>query len=112
MTHLEIKQATAQKLEDLSQQAQKSVDEMLEWLLNNCGQALIASDEEVFENANTWSDDELQQLLKQKQPLTGKQIVEKHLKTGVIGSWADMGIEDSAEWVNQQKSQRRNKHQW
>lgn len=112
MTQLEIKQATAQKLEDLSQQAQKSVDEVLEWLLSNYGQALISADPDVTEDDITWSDAEIQQLLKPKQSLTGKQIVEKHLKTGVIGSWADMGIEDGAEWVNQQKAQGRNKYLW
>lgn len=112
MTQLEIKQATAQKLENLSRQSQKSVDEVLEWLLSNYGQALISPDSNMTENDIIWSEDEIQQLLKPKQSLTGKQIVKKHLKTGVIGSWADMGIQDGAEWVNQQKTQGRKKYQW
>lgn len=59
-----------------------------------------------------WTEEELDELFKPRKPLTGKEIVEKHLATGVIGSWADMGIEDSVEWLQQQRASRKNKHQW
>ncbi len=90
----------------MSRRAQKSVDELLAWLLNNYGHTLDIPDSE------TWTDEELEALLKPKPPLTGKQIVEKHLASGVIGSWRDEGITDSVEWLEQQRAKRRNKYQW
>lgn len=56
---------------------------------------------------NEWTAEELAEILKQKKGLTGKRIVEKHTATEDIGNWADMGIEDGAEWVNQQKALRK-----
>lgn len=111
MTQLEIDQQTAQKLTELSQQTKKSVDEILLWLLNNYGYAVIQADQ-TSEEAEAWTEEELVELFKPRKPLTGKQIVEKHLKTGVIGSWADEEISDGAEWVNQQKARYAGKHQW
>jgi hypothetical protein len=52
-----------------------------------------------------WTDEELAELLKPKQALTGKEMVEQ----GYIGGWEDMGIEDGAAWVNQQKALRKAK---
>jgi len=31
---------------------------------------------------------------------------------GLIGGWADMGITDGAEWVNEQKRKRRERNKW
>ena len=59
-----------------------------------------------------FTEEEIKKMLTPKPSLTGKEIVEKHLKSGVIGSWADMGIEDSVEWLEQQRAKRRNKFQW
>ena len=111
MTQIDINPSTARKLEKLAQQAEKSVDEMLDWLLNQYSQPIEQNDEINSEDV-TWTDEEIEALLTPKKALTGKEIVEKHLKTGVIGSWADMGIEDGAEWVNQQREKRRKKYQW
>ncbi len=111
MTQLKINQQTAEKLKELSRQAQKSVDEVLLLLLNNYSHSIIEAGG-VDAEPETWTESELVELLKPKPPLTGKEIVEKHLLSGVIGSWSDEGITDGAEWVNQQKEQRRGKHQW
>jgi len=59
-----------------------------------------------------FTEEEIREMLIPKPGLTGKEIVEKHLASGVIGSWADMGIEDSVEWLEQQRAKRRNKFQW
>lgn len=107
MAKLEISNKTAEQLTELSRRAQKSVDELLAWLLNNYGHTLMD-----IPDSETWTDEELEALLKPKPPLTGKQIVEKHLASGVIGSWSDEGITDSLEWLEQQRAKRRNKYQW
>lgn len=112
MTQLEINQQTAARLKELSQRAQKSVDEILLLLLNNYSETLTEADQDAPNPAETWTEAELAELLTPKPPLTGKEIVEKHLASGVIGSWADEGITDGAEWVNQQKEQRKRKYQW
>ena len=56
----------------------------------------------------TYTEAELAALLEPEEPLTGRQIVEK----GLLGGWKDLGIEDSVEWLEQQRAKRRNKHQW
>lgn len=48
-----------------------------------------SEDERVAHDDLTWTDEELAELLKPSKPLTGRAIVEKHLASGVIGSWAD-----------------------
>lgn len=111
MEQLEINSQTAEMLQELSKQAKKSVDEILLLWLTNFRHTVIEADL-MDEDAEGWTEDELAELLKPKKPLTGKQIVEKHLKSGVIGSWADEGITDGAEWVNQQKEQHKGKYQW
>ncbi|MCA9912795.1 MAG: hypothetical protein KC496_05585 [Anaerolineae bacterium] len=55
-----------------------------------------------------WMDEELAELLTPKEPLTGKEIVEKRL----LGAWKDMGITDSVEWLEQQRANRRRKFKW
>lgn len=49
-----------------------------------------------------WTQEELDEALRVA-PWTGKQIVE----AGLLGGWADEGISDSVEWVEQQRRQRR-----
>jgi len=111
MPQLEISHNTVQKIEQLSKQAQITADEVLQWLLDNYGHTITLIDQNTSEDV-TWTDEELDELLKPHKPLTGKQIVEKHLKTGVIGSWADMGITDSVEWLKEQRAKHANKYQW
>jgi hypothetical protein len=111
MPQLDVKPDTAHKLKALSERADKSIDEILDWLLSQYGHALI-TDTVAEENDSIWTDTELQELLSTGEPLTGKEIVEKHLKSGVIGSWSDMEIEDSVEWLEAQRAKRRKKHQW
>lgn len=53
------------------------------------------------------SEEELAELLR-IEPLTGTEIVAR----GLLGGWEDMGITDGAEWVNEQKNNRRKKFDW
>lgn len=104
MTDLDISTTTAERLKQLSEQEQVSVDELLTRLINRYG-AITTERDDV-----EWGEAELANLLQPREALTGREIVEKHLASGVIGSWADMGIEDSVEWLNQQKARRQRKH--
>lgn len=52
-------------------------------------------------------DSELDELLT-SQPLTGEEIAAQ----GLLGGWEDLRIEDSSEWVNNQRRQRREKRGW
>lgn len=45
-------------------------------------------------------------VLMQVEPLSPAEIEAK----GLLGTWADLGITDGAEWVNEQKRKRRERH--
>lgn len=62
-------------------------------------QALIAM--------NTWSDEELDDLLT-VEPLTGAEIVAQ----GLTGTWDNLDIGDGAEWVNEQRRKRQAQRKW
>ena len=112
MPHLKISTKVAQKLQALSEQTSVTTDEILLRLLDNYASIFVSIDDTVACDDLTWTEEELADILKPRQPLTGKQIVDKHLESGVIGSWSDMAIGDSVEWLEQQKAARRNKYQW
>ena len=116
MASLEVSLQVAQKVRELSEKSQKSVDEFLLWVFDTYGSVLIENEAVIVDDDIAWTDEELAELLKPKEGLTGKEIVEKHLASGAIGSWSDMGIEDGAEWVNQQKAirkaRRKQKLEW
>lgn len=80
MTQLNINHQTAQKIEAISQQTQKSVDEVLDWLVSNYAHTLVASVDKVVDDT-TWTDEEIEAMLQPKTPLTGKEIVE----AGLVG---------------------------
>ncbi len=52
----------------------------------------------------TWTAEEVAELMK-VEPMTGAEII----AAGLTGGWADLGISDGAEWVNEQKRKRRAK---
>lgn len=54
----------------------------------------------VAENPRTQA--EIEALIK-IEPMTGAEIV----AAGLLGGWADEGIQDGAEWVNEQKRKRK-----
>lgn len=110
MPKLEVSHQTAAELTTLAQQAQKSVDEIILWFMHNYGHTLTTG--EIAGQGETWTDEELADLLTPKPSLTGRQIVEKHITSGAIGSWSDEGIVDGAEWVQQQRAKHRKKYQW
>ncbi|GAB5493754.1 MAG: hypothetical protein Phog2KO_39690 [Phototrophicaceae bacterium] len=111
MTQVNINPETAQKLKQLSQQTEKSLDEVLDLLLSRYSDTLITDDNdevvEVVEDV-TWTDEEIEDLLTMKEPLSSKEIVKRNL----LGGWADEGITDGLEWVKQQRANRRKKLQW
>lgn len=108
MPHLEISNQVAQRLQDLSEQTRITVDEILVRLLDSYASMLAQVNDSVTSDNLTWTDEELAEILKSKKPLTGQEMVEQ----GYIGGWEDMGIEDSVEWLVQQKAKRRAKYQW
>ncbi|MBN1564000.1 MAG: hypothetical protein JXA10_09175 [Anaerolineae bacterium] len=54
-----------------------------------------------------FTDDEIAELLHVK-PLPPTEMA----ALGLFGGWADMGITDGAEWVNEQKRKRRERRKW
>lgn len=77
--------------------------------------AYINSTIQVDAVDEAWEIEELEALFTRDpdgRPLTGKEIYERGLASGAIGGWADDDIQDGAEWVNQQKAKRADKHQW
>ncbi len=108
MVHLEISTQVARKLQELSEQTSIPVDEILLKLLDEYGTALLRADRAGVDADQTWTAEELADVFKPQKPLTGKEMVEQ----GFIGGWEDMGIQDSVEWLAQQKAKRRAKNQW
>ncbi len=64
-----------------------------------------AGDQEHIEPA--WTDEEIAEMMK-IEPMTGAEIV----AAGLTGTWADLGITDGAEWVNEQRREGQEKNQW
>lgn len=53
------------------------------------------------------TDEEIAEMMK-VEPMTGAEIVEARL----TGGWADLGITDGAERVNEQKRKRKERNRW
>lgn len=98
MTKQEFDLLTRQ-VEQLDYQHQLLLIERLMSLIESHEQATKSKDDVM------WTDEELSELLTPKQTLTGKEMVEQ----GYVGGWEDMGIQDGAAWVNQQKALRKAK---
>ena len=54
-----------------------------------------------------FTDEEIKELLTFT-PTSGREVIE----LGLTGAWADMGITDSEEWVQEQRRKRRERGQW
>lgn len=61
----------------------------------------------IADDETAWTDEEIAEML-QPDPKTGAEIA----KNPAIGAWADMGIEDSVAWVEEQRRKRRMRYQW
>lgn len=57
-----------------------------------------------------FTEAELDEMLKPRTPLSGAEIAAKIVAEGA--AWADLGIEDGAEWVNEQKRKRQESRKW
>jgi hypothetical protein len=64
------------------------------------------TEEQAWEE-RPWTEEEIQEMLTFR-PATGAEIV----ASGAIGGWADQGIEDSVEWVEEQRRKRREQRGW
>ena len=102
MTQVNIHPEIVQKLEQLSQTTDKTVDEILDLLLSQYSNTLT-SDTGATTDDVTWTDEEIEALLTMKEPLSSKEIV----KQGLLGLWADENISDGQEWVEQQRGNRK-----
>jgi hypothetical protein len=67
----------------------------------------VVQDEIPWED-RPWTDEELEELLRPESPMTGAEIV----AAGLTGGWEHLGIEDSVEWLNEQKRKRNQKRKW
>jgi len=67
-----------------------------------------SASEDVPDDDLVWTEEELAELLAPAEPMTSKEIYE----AGLFGVWKDLGIEDSVEWLAQQRARRRNKYKW
>ena len=103
MTQLDIKHQTVQKLEALSKQSHKSVDEILDWFLSNYGAVLVAEEASITDDESTWTDEELAAVMQNLTPLTGKEMVEG----GFVGGWEHKDIDDSVAFLEQQRTNRK-----
>jgi len=87
MANLEISDHTREQLEELAAQTGKSVEEVLQFLLNSYGHTSTAElQKRVIPQPLT--DKEIIDLLTPKEPLTGREIAE----CGLLGGWKDEGI--------------------
>lgn len=50
-----------------------------------------------------WTEEEVRAMLSNNHPKTLHEIAQSPL----VGAWADMGIEDSVQWVEEQRAKRR-----
>jgi len=64
---------------------------------------------EIAPESDTWTDEELDELLNAKHPMTGKEIVESGL---LVGGLENEGITDSRAWVEEQRRKRSEQHTW
>ncbi|MCQ3930640.1 MAG: hypothetical protein DPW16_09275 [Chloroflexi bacterium] len=70
--------------------------------------AMSRQDKDVLpEDIEPLTDEEIAEMLR-PEPMTGAEIV----AAGLTGGWADMGIADGAEWVQEQRRKRREKRGW
>jgi hypothetical protein len=73
--------------------------------LTNPTNDLISQDAKEVSEAEAWEEGELEALLADNQPMSGKEIVEWGVQSGVFGSWSDRDdIQDGGEWIAEQRA--------
>lgn len=77
-------------------------DELARYLTGQSVVSDVGTDEVGF------TEDEIKEMMTIR-PASGHEIVSEGIKSGAIGSWADMGIDDPVEWLAQQRKKR---YQW
>lgn len=65
-------------------------------------------EDEPQPSGEIWDEEELQALLNDNHPMTSREIVE----AGLVGTWADMGIEDSVAWLEERRAKKRQRNAW
>ena len=66
-----------------------------------------AAEADESEENRPLTDEEVAELMRQE-PLAPAEVIER----GLTGGWADMGITDGAEWVNERKRKRKARLKW
>jgi hypothetical protein len=100
------------KLEKLTKQVQELepheqlllVEQIVSWHRFRTTTQQVPAESE----SETWAEGELEQLMAEYHPLSTREFVE----AGLFGGWEDMGIEDSLEWVQQQRAKTKNRSTW
>ena len=63
---------------------------------------------EVAAEDETWTQEELDELLRPVKPMTGREMAE----AGLLGGWEELGITDSVAWLEEQRNKRQRKLNW
>ena len=84
MTHFEVSTSVAERLRELSAQMDLSVNDLLRWLLDQ--HETVQESEPPVGDDQFWTAEEIAEVMRPKEPLTGQQMVER----GLIGGWEDM----------------------
>lgn len=103
---IDVSPHVAQKLKDLSERTGTSLDDLLLEMLDVYGRT-VAATEAIHEDL-VMTEEEVVEMLRPQQPMTGKEIAQ----AGLLGAWEGLGIEDSEAWVAQQRARRRKKVNW
>lgn len=106
MSDIQFAQVLEQALQLTPDEQARLVDE-----LRNSSRQLEESsavrEASTASEVEAWDEAELAELLTHD-PLPPAEVI----ALGLLGTWADMGITDGAEWVNEQKRKRQERLKW
>ncbi len=66
------------------------------------------ADEGAADAIEAYTPEEVVEMLRPGKKLTFDELIEQ----GILGGWADMGINDSEEWIQTQRRKRWERNQW
>jgi len=95
------------ELDKIIQMVDSLSDEERQLLVEHIIDSIQPVSQDDYKEEVEFTEEEIAEMLT-PEPMTGREIVE----AGLTGGWADMGIEDSVEWLKQQRDQRRRRLKW